>query len=296
MQDTLMQSTIHPPTLLGKVCLVTGATSGIGKATAFALAAEGAEVILTGRNQQKAESTLDWIKSKTGNDRVQYLLADYSDLLQVEELAKSFKEQHSRLDVLINNAGAFFNTRRKTELGVEMTFLVNHLAPFFLTNLLVDVIKNSAPARIVNVTSDAYKYGKLNFDDLEFKGFYFGMLAYARSKLANILFTYELARRLEGSGVTVNVLHPGHVATDIWRKDFSIFGPIIQRVIGLFSITQEQAANNILHLVCSQELEPITGEYFVERVSTRTTPITYNMELAKKLWTVSERLTSKNDV
>jgi len=288
-----MQSTFNPTAMMGKVCLVTGATSGIGKATALALAAQGVELIIVGRNERKAEEVIGWIKSETDNETLHYLCADFSDLDQVRALAKAYRNRFSRLDVLVNNAGAFFNTRKKTEYGVEMTFLVNHLAPFLLTSLLLDIIKKSAPARIVNVSSDAYKYGKIIFHDLEFERFYFGMFAYARSKLANILFTYELARKLNGTNVTANVLHPGHVATDIWRKDFSIFGPLVQRIIGLFSISQEEAANNVLYLTSSQDVAQNTGTYFVGREPTQTTPITYKIEIAEKLWSVSEGLTSK---
>ena len=214
-----METSLDKNYMQGKVCLVTGATAGIGKVAAAALAAQGAEVVITGRNPQKTRDVVDQIKSETGNQSIQYLLADFSDLQQVRDLAASFKERCSRLDVLLNNAGAFYNNRKETALGVEMTFLVNHLAPFLLTQLLLDVLRSSAPARIVNVASDAHKYGTMDFDDLGFERGYFGMKAYARSKLANVLFTYELARRLAGSGVTVNAVHPGHVATDIWKTN-----------------------------------------------------------------------------
>ena len=175
----------------GKVCLVTGATSGIGRVTAGALAARGATVVIAGRNPAKVEEAAAQITAATGNDSIQYLLADFADLQQVEEMAAAFKERYNRLDVLVNNAGTYFNRRHILD-GVEMTFLVNHLAPFLLTNLLLEVLKASAPARIITVSSDAHKYDQMNFDDLSFKRGYFGMRAYARSKLANILFTQEL--------------------------------------------------------------------------------------------------------
>jgi len=159
----------------GKVCLVTGATAGIGKITAAALAAQGADLVITGRNQQKTKDTVQQIRVETGNDTVQYLLADFSDLQQVRDLAVSFSERYSRLDLLVNNAGAFFNTRQETPYGVEMTFLVNHLAPFLLTNQLMDTLKASPSARIVNVSSDAHRQDKMNFDDLGFTHGYFGI-------------------------------------------------------------------------------------------------------------------------
>jgi len=280
--------------MAGKVCLVTGATSGIGQVTAMALAIQGAKVIVAGRHQQKAEDTIRWIEHKTGNKAVQYLLADFSDLHQVRELARSFKERHSRLDVLVNNAGAFFNTRRDTPYGVEMTFLVNHLAPFLLTNLLLETIQRSAPARIVNVSSDAHKYDTMDFGDLGFNRGYVGMKAYARSKLASVLFTYELARRLADSGVTVNAVHPGQVATDIWKTDFSFLGPALKWIMGLFALTPEQGADNSIYLASSPDLEGITGKYYVKREPVHSSSISRDEQVAQRLWEISENLTLLN--
>jgi len=279
--------------MTGKICLVTGATAGIGKVTATELAAQGAELIITGRNQEKTENTVKQIKSKTGNDAVQYLLADFSDLQQVRELAAAFKESYARLDVLINNAGAFFNTRQETPYGVEMTFLVNHLAPFLLTTLLLDTLQTSSSARIVTVSSDAHRQDKMNFDDLGFKKGYFGMKAYARSKLANILFTYELARRLANTDVSVNVLHPGHVATDIWKTSFSLIGPLLKWVIGLFALNPEQGADNSIYLVSSQAVEGITGRYFIKREPAQSSQISNDEKVAQRLWELSENLIQK---
>jgi NAD(P)-dependent dehydrogenase (short-subunit alcohol dehydrogenase family) len=276
----------------GKICLVTGATSGIGKVTATALAAQGAQVILTGRNQAKTEQTVRQIRSQTGNPSVQYLLADFSDLDQVREMAGLFNQRYSRLDVLVNNAGAFFNTRQETPYGVEMTLLVNHLAPFLLTNLLLKTIQSSAPARIVNVASDAHPYDTLDFDDLSFKRGYFGFKAYARSKLANVLFTYELARRLDPGAVTVNALHPGHIATDIWKTNFSFIGPALKWIMGFFSLTPEQGADNTIYLASSPSVAGITGKYFVKREPAPSFPLSYDEKIAQQLWDLSERLTS----
>jgi retinol dehydrogenase-12 len=278
----------------GKVCLVTGATSGIGKVTATALAAQGGAVIVAGRNQQKAEDTLHQIKSETGNESLHYLLADFADLEQVRHLAAAFKERFTRLDILVNNAGAFFNTRRKTPYGVEKTFLVNHLAPFLLTNLLLETLQESAPARIVNVSSDGHKLATMDLDDLGFKRGFSGMKAYGRSKLANIMFTYELARRLEGRDVTVNALHPGHVATDIWRTNFSIIGPALKWVMSLFSLSPEEGADNSIYLASSPEVEGVTGKYFVKREPAQSSPTSYDEGLARRLWETSENLTSFN--
>ncbi len=283
---------LHGINLGGKVCLVTGATSGIGKVAATVLASQGAVVIITGRNQEKTETSVRQIMSETGNEAIHYLLVDFSDLEQVRELASNFNECFSRLDVLINNAGSFFNTRRDTPFGIEQTFLVNHLAPFLLTNLLLETIQDSAPARIVNVSSDAHQYGSMDFDDLGFKRGYVGMKAYARSKLANILFTYETARRLGETSVAVNALHPGHVATDIWSTDFSFIGPALKWVMGLFALSPEEGADNTIYLASSPEVTGVTGKYFVKREPAQSSPISYDEEIAKKLWEVSEDLTS----
>ena len=274
-----------------KICLVTGATAGIGKFTALGLASQGATVIITGRDRNKAEDTVQQIIAETGNQSVQYLLADFSDLDQVRALASEFKNHFSQLDVLVNNAGAFFNTRIDTLYGVEMTFLVNHLAPFFLTTLLLDQLQTSPAARIINVSSDGHKQGQLDFDDLGFKQGYFGMKAYGRSKLANILFTYELARRLENTTVTVNCLHPGHVATDIWKTSFPFLGPAFKWIISRFALTPEQGADNSIYLASSPEVEGITGKYFVKHDPVQSSPISYDKKIAQKLWETSEAIT-----
>lgn len=276
-----------------KICMVTGATAGIGKIVATNLAVQGAEVIIVARNQQKAEETVKQIIAVTGNESVRYLLADFSDLGQVRTLVKSFKEQYSRLDILVNNAGAFFNTRNPVPFGVEMTFLVNHLAPFLLTDLLLDSLHAAGSARIVNVSSDAHTQGKINFDNLSFAKGYFGMKAYAQSKLANILFTYELARRLPDNTITVNALHPGHVATDIWKTNFSFIGPALKWIIGVFGLTPEQGADNTIYLASSPEVEGITGKYFDKREAVNSSPLSYDEGLAQKLWELSERLTQE---
>jgi NAD(P)-dependent dehydrogenase (short-subunit alcohol dehydrogenase family) len=176
-----------------------------------------------------------------------------------------------------------------------MTFLVNHLAPFLLTNLLLEKIQGNKSARIVNVSSDAHKYDTMNFDDLGFKRGYNGMKAYARSKLANILFTYELARRLADHDVTVNALHPGQVATDIWKTNFSIIGPVLKWVMGLFALTPEQGADNSIYLASSPEVEGITGKYFIKREPAQSSPISYDKKIAQRLWEISENLTSLNE-
>ena len=288
----MSQNQANNQPMRGKVCVVTGATSGIGQVTAAALAAQGAHVIVVGRNRAKAQQVVGEIRRQSGNEAVWYLLADFSDLQQVRELAAAFSAQYSQLDVLVNNAGTYFNTRHPAPGGVEMTFHVNHLAHFLLTNLLLETLTASAPARIVNVTSRAHEYDNMDFDDLGFERSYFGMKAYARSKLANLLFTYELARRLAGSGVTVNAVHPGGVATDIWRTNFPVLGPAIKWVMSLFALTPEEGADTLIYLASSPDVKGVTGKYFVEREAIASSPLSYDEQVAARLWEVSEQLTA----
>ena len=273
-----------------KLILITGATSGIGQTSAQALAEQKHEIIIVGRSPAKTAQVTETIRKQTGNDKVHFLLADFSDLGQVRDLANQVKQNFPPLDVLVNNAGAYFNRRNKTPYGVEKTFLVNHLAPFLLTNLLLDHLQDHA--RIVNVASDAHQYGKIDLNDLYLNRFYFGFLAYARSKLANVLFTYELARRVKDKHVVVNALHPGHIATDIYKNDFSILGPALKWFMGLFILTPEQGADNTIFLAVSPKVEGVTGKYFVKREAVSSSPLSYDEDLAKRLWEVSERLTS----
>lgn len=272
-----------------KFIMITGATSGIGQAAAQALAAQGHEILIVGRNPAKTEGVAKQIREQTGNQAIHFLLADFSDLGQIRHLAEQVKTQFPKLDVLINNAGAYFNRRQRMSCGVEKTFFVNHLAPFLLTNLLLDHLQSQA--RIINVASDAHQYGQLDLNDLNFEKSYFGFAAYARSKLANILFSYELARRLEGSGVTVNALHPGGVATNIFSTDFSIFGPLIKGIVSLFTLTPTQGADNTIYLASAPEVEGVTGKYFVKREAVASSALSNDKELAKHLWEVSEKLT-----
>jgi NAD(P)-dependent dehydrogenase (short-subunit alcohol dehydrogenase family) len=280
------------PTLRGKVCLVTGATSGIGLVTASALAGLGAEVVITGRRPPRLEEALRRIRTEHPEAAVHGLLADFADLGQVRQLAEEYLGRFKRLDVLVNNAGAYYNQRHPTPNdGFERTLVVNHLAPFLLTNLLLDRLVASAPARVVNVSSGAHKSATLDFDDLGFSRGYFGMKAYSRSKLANILFTYELARRLDGSHVTANAVNPGMVATDIWSTNFFIFGPLIKGYIRLTGLTPEQGAKLLIYLAASSEVEGVSGEYFSRGKAMRSSALSYDQEVARRLWQVSEELT-----
>ncbi len=278
------------PRMDGKTCLVTGATSGIGLATARALAALGAQLIITGRNPTRMEQAVAEIRRAADNAEVHALLADFADLSQVRRLAEAFSERFERLDVLVNNAGAFFLRREVTPYGVEKTFLVNHLAPFLLTHLLLDALHRSPEGRIVNVASEAHRSGELNLDDLSMAQGYSGTMAYRRSKLANILFTRELARRLRDTAITVNAMHPGVVATRIWKIGFAPLDALVQRVVSWFMLTPEEGADTVVYLAASPEVQGVSGEYFIQRRPVPPAPAALDDELAQRLWEVSAQI------
>lgn len=277
--------------LQGKTVLVTGATSGIGKQTALELAQMGATVILVARDPQKGQAVLEEIRTKTGNANVDLLLADLSSQASIRKLAAEFKGKYQQLHVLVNNAGGFYSTRKMTVDGLEYTFAFNHLAYFLLTNLLLDVLKASAPARIVNVSSGAQGMAKMNFDDLQGEKRYSGQGAYNQSKLANVLFTYALAHRLEGTGVTANVLHPGVVRTNFGRENPPLLFRILFPLIEPFMLTPEKGAETSLYLATSPEVEGVTGKYFAAKKVMRSNPVSYDEAAQEKLWQVSEELT-----
>ncbi|MBX3064799.1 MAG: SDR family oxidoreductase [Anaerolineae bacterium] len=268
----------------GKICLVTGATDGIGKVTAKVLAEQGATVIGVGRDPAKLQATIKEVGSTAGS--LEMMTADLSSLAQIRALAEQFKRKYDHLHVLINNAGALFSKYRETVDGFEMTFALNHLAYFLLTNLLLDTIIASAPARIINVASDAHSGGSIAFDDLNNQQRYSGWDSYNDSKLANILFTYELARRLQGTGVTVNAVHPGWVNSNFQvAAGLSARGPL----------TNEQGADTQLWLATSPDLEGVTGKYFVRRQDTRSSDISYDQGVQRRLWEASARLVGLPD-
>jgi retinol dehydrogenase-14 len=274
-----------------KVCLITGATSGIGKATAMGLANMGASVVMVGRDRGRGEATMAEIKEGSPNASVDLMLADVSSQEEIRRLADEFKEAYPRLDVLINNAGVFLSKRLTSADGIEMTFAVNHLAYFLLTNLLLDMLKASAPSRIVNVSSGAQSNGSIDFDDLQGEKEYKGTKAYSQSKLANVLFTYELARRLEGTGVTANCLHPGAVRTNFGSGSSGVFGFMV-RVLRPLMISPEKGAETSIYLASSPEVEGLSGRYFVKKAETRSSDESYDERIARRLWEVSAELTN----
>ncbi len=282
----------HPdPAMLGRTCLVTGATSGIGKATAGGLARLGADVVLLARDPGRGRATVAELQAATGNPRVGLLLADLSSQASIRRAAEEYKRDHDRLHVLVNNAGGYWATRHITADGLELTFALNHLAYFLLTNLLLDVLKASAPSRIVNVTSGAQAVGDIHFDDLQFERRYRGQAAYNQSKLANVLFTYELARLLEGSGVTVNCAAPGVVRTNFGLADPSRGTRWMTALVRPFMRTPEQGAHTPLYLASSPEVEGQTGGYYASGRPRRSSRRSHDPELAQRLWQVSEALT-----
>jgi NAD(P)-dependent dehydrogenase (short-subunit alcohol dehydrogenase family) len=271
----------------GKVCLVTGATSGIGMVTAEALAQQGATTLLVARNPERGAAAVQRIRQATGNPAVEMLLADLSTQADVRRLAHECQRRSPRLDVLVNNAGALFSGQALSADGIEMTWALNHLAYYLLTNLLLDTLKASAPARIVNVSSDAHRHAHLHLDDQQGRQRYGGWRAYAQSKLANVLFTYELARRLEGTGVTANVLHPGFVATNFGRQNRSLTALLFRTLQRVAALSPEQGAETMMYLATSPEVEGVTGQYFVKRRAVRSSPASYDVHTAQRLWQVS---------
>jgi retinol dehydrogenase 14 len=274
--------------MTGKFCMITGANSGIGKPTALALAEMGATVVMVCRNRDTGEEALREIRQRTGNRSSELLTADLSSQAAIRNLAAEFTEKHDRLDVLVNNAGVVMRKRVLTVDGIETTFAVNHLAYFLLTNLLLEVLRKSAPARIVNVASAAHASGTMNFDDLSGENRYSSWGAYCQSKLANILFTYELARKLAGSGVTVNCLHPGVIATGLFRN----LPKIIDLPARLFLTRPEKGAETSIYLATSPEVEGVTGRYFARKRATNSSAESNDREEARRLWQVSEKLTA----
>jgi retinol dehydrogenase 12 len=275
--------------LTGKVCLVTGATSGIGEVTAEALAKMGARVVILSRNPERCASTTQRIRSASGNPAVDFLVADLSSQADIRRMAAEFHQRYDRLDVLVNNAGGFFLKRQESPDGIELTFALNHLNYFLLTNLLLDLLKASAPARIVNVSSGAHNGGKIDFEDLQGTRSYGGWKAYSQSKLANVLFTYELARRLNGAQVTVNALHPGFVATG-FAKNNGWIASVGLSVVHLFARKPEEGARTVIYLASSPDVAGVTGKYFHDEKSVPSDSASYDEETARKLWQISAQM------
>ncbi len=281
--------------MAGKTCLVTGATAGIGAVTAEALARCGASMILVGRDPMRCDATVKALRLATGNLEIRSIVADMSSQSEVRRLANEVKELYPRLNVLVNNAGAMFPKRTESVDGIEMTWALNHLGYFLLTNLLLDRLKESGPARVVNVASDAHRAMRrgLNWDDLEGKRRYRTFRAYSQSKLANILFSNELARRLEGTNVTSNCLHPGFVRTNFFI-DKGRIGWLFKQFARFLAIEPETGAKTSIDLATSPEVEGVSGKYFDKCKPGKPSAASQDVEAARKLWDLSAGMTGLN--
>jgi retinol dehydrogenase-14 len=289
----------HPMTatdsMTGKTVLITGGTGGIGRAAAVRLASMGARVGITGRDRARAEAAAAAISRESGNPAVDIFVADLSSQAEVRRLADEVLATYPRLDVLLNNVGGFWAHRHVTADGLERTFALNHLAPFLLTDLLLDRLTASAPSRVVTVSSAAQSMGNVDFDDLMGARKYSGQEAYNQSKLANVMFTYELARRLEGSGVTATAVHPGMTSTAFGAEDMARgWGPLIA-VMRVFMKSPERGADTPVYLASSPEVAGVTGRYFAGRKAKQTQASSYDTAVSGRLWRVSADLVGLPD-
>jgi NAD(P)-dependent dehydrogenase (short-subunit alcohol dehydrogenase family) len=269
----------------GKVCLVTGSSSGLGKATALGLAQLGATVILGCRDKQRGEAALAEIKAASGNQVVELMLVDLSLIQSVRSMVEEFGKKYDRLDVLINNAGVFKNRRIVTVDGFEIMFATNHLGPFLLTNLLLDRLKNTASSRILSITAPSTT--QLDFDDLQGEKKFNAYTAFGASKMCNLLFTYELTRQLEGTRVTANAIHPGLVKSGLMREAAAP----IRWFTYLISTSPQKAAQTPVYYASSPAVEGITGKFFKDRQAIDSSPYSKDQEVQKRLWDVSAALT-----
>lgn len=283
-----------PKVMTGKTVLITGGTDGIGKQAAKQLASMGAQVVVVGRNPEKTKAALEEIRRESGGQAVFSLIADLASLAQVRTLAAEFRRDYRQLDVLVNNAGTVFMSRQESEDGFEKTFAVNHLSHFLLTDLLLDLLQAGGSGRVVTTSSGSHFNGKIHFEDINLTRRYFVMNAYAHSKLANVMFTYELARRLEGSGVTANCLHPGMVNTNIGR-DGNFIMRLIQPLIFSRGISVEAGAETLVYLASSPEVDGVTGKYYYKKKAVKTLETSYDEAAQQRLWALSEEMTGLNN-
>jgi NAD(P)-dependent dehydrogenase (short-subunit alcohol dehydrogenase family) len=277
----------------GKTVLITGANQGIGKATAIKLAELGARVVLLCRNEAKGRAALEEVRERAKGEAPELLVADLGSLADVRRVAADFRRTHDRLDVLLNNAGLIVPSRHTTVDGLEETFAVNHLAPFLLTKELLDLLRATPASRVVNVSSEAHRRATMHWDDLELRTGYGSLKAYGQSKLANILFTYELADRLSGSGVTANCLHPGVIATGFGQTYGGGFSWLI-RLVKPFLLAPEEGARTSVYLASSSEVANVTGKYFAKCKAVRSNAASYDEAARRRLWDVSEGMIEKH--
>lgn len=280
--------------LEGKTCLVTGASRGIGFYVARGLAARGAFVVMVGHHRMRGERASRKINAFIWGNSTKFMLADLSSQAEIRRFTQEFKNQFDHLDVLVNNAGGFFFRRRESVDGIEMTFALNHLNYFMTTLLLTDILLASDSPRIVNVASEAHRRAQMNFDDLQFKERYRGTQAYNQSKLANLLFTYELSRRLADTHATVNAVHPGFVHTHLGKQN-KLVRPVMELVHSMFAKSPVKGAETPIYLSASPEVEGVSGEYFIRKESIRSSEESYDTEAAKRLWKISADMCGLDD-
>ena len=275
----------------GKVCLVTGATDGIGKVSARVLAELGAKVIIVGRNPEKSAIVLAELRSISGNENIDLLMADLAVMQEVRDLAEQVISRYDRIDVLLNNAGGYFTKHEITSDGLERTFALNHMSYFLLTNKLMELLKYSAPARIVNVSSDAHYGVDMEFENLNGEQEYKAWKAYQKSKLANVLFTYELLKKVPGN-ITVNCLHPGFVATNFGHNNGGFFGPVLKIAQRISAIDPEEGAKTSIFLCSAPEVKGVSGKYFYKCQPKTSSRESRNMDTGKRLWKISSDIAS----
>ena len=284
-----------PASMSGKICIVTGANSGIGKETALGLAQMGACVVMVCRNAEKGKAALEEIRRESGSSQVDLLIADMSSQASVRAFAEQIQQKYPRLDVLVNNAGGGAPAATLSADGIEMTLATNHLGPALLTLLLLDLLKASVPSRIVNVSSsEAQRPARLDMNDLQFeRRKYRGFIAYGQAKLLMNAFTFELARRLAGTGVTANCLHPGAVASNFWSANPPpLIGKLILAVVKPFMLNSRQGAAVSLYLATSPEVAQVSGEYFVKSKPAKSNPLSRDPKLMAEVWLCTEKMTS----
>ena len=282
----------------GKICIITGSNSGIGKETAIGLAKIGATSVMVVRDQERGEKARTEIIKQAGNNSVDLTICDLSSMDSIRRFAKEFKKKYDRLDVLLNNAGATFNKREVTSEGFERTLAVNYLGPFLLTHEMLDLLKSSSPSRIINVSSGLAKNGKVDLDDLQSEKNYVGTKAYSRvrapvysnTKLMLMMHTYELARRLKGSGVTANVLMPGFVATNLGKNSGSLSSSIMFKMVRPMQVSAKKGAETSVYLASSDDVKDVTGKCFAKKKEVMTCSASYDEELQKRLWNKTESM------
>ncbi len=285
---------MNPPKnhdLSGKTCLITGSSRGIGYETAVGLAQMGAHVIIVSHNQKRSQEAAQRITDAFGKQAARYYVADLSVQDQIHQLGDDILQDYNQLDVLVNNAGGWYRKFEKSDDGIEMTLALNHLSYYLLTGRLLPLLKKSTPARIINVSSEAHRQiDGIQFDDLQFQQRYRAFSVYAHSKLANVLFTYELDRRLGENTIAVNALHPGFVKSELYRH-FGMATQLVNLIAGVFGKSAEDGAETSIYLASSPDVADVSGEYFVDCVPKESSPASYNEAHAKRLWTISEELT-----